>query len=980
MAFSSAYCHDLPPANSTIARFDARFWHLDFPLSAIATVVAEDAANLTVNAEFRSNRDLVGLLWTSADKYGHPLFQYLESRDYSGVKMGFVANPRNPYDFSVAMLSNGADLIYRLFPLQVSGSNLVPIPPANVEIDGEAPAMSWPVADVFPGGAPAVPAGHQIYVLDFDNLRLGFNYDGDLINPATIQQFFFPLTPADYGLGAGARVAGEGIIVGATEGSDLEGYNNVTPTENVNRIRIMGGNPNLRLAQGDIIRIVLGVPVADGGGGKTALYRIENQTIDVGIKTWSFDGIVEYADGNGGTLIGAQHSIFLPEPLEAAAWLGGGRATHVKLQKDTPLGSVAMQFNMKSISVTGTGGTLPRRNYPQPVHGMMMTSGYDDTYNITPWRQMDNTYGLGYRGHFTMYMGMSHYFTAASYGATPGDLSGTLFNNKVVKDAAQPLNAPTVAWCQSLFANMRAKGYTLVWSTSYEILNSYCPEEWKQRDYLQKPALSGWSPPSSFIIPSMLTADGPNEYLARVIKAGVALMRAAGWPEAECKFQIGEPWWWDGSYTTGAPCIYDPYTQAKYTAETGLPVPTPFIQNYKEDVVPGSAREAYLAWLGVKLGQSTNYIRDSVKAAYPTSKATLLFFTPQLFDKAQNVPGLPPEQGTGGRIRELMNFPISEWKYPNYDFMQIEDYDWIINGELHLLQETYNAATIQLEYPLSVVHYFVGFVLFKQHTWIWPNINVATKRAKANNIPFLYVWAYPQVIRDGILYDDTVLETPPAIQPPVPARRQLPATIAQALIRPVFFVQVGADMFMNSSDKNIAHDGHTWYATGKLGSLSALTEGMMDAGSGWTMTLQRLPLTDVNAIAESLRNAPVTLAIGLVGPDHELLDAPRVVAAGKVQSNNIEIKENRLAVEVVVKSPLGNFGRIVNQRYTDEGQQLRHPGDRGFKFIAELQQVQIAWGDKPTPTVPPADTSTAPTAPPPPVLGGNSIDMTGSGP
>lgn len=61
-------------------------------------------------------------------------------------------------------------------------------------------------------------------------------------------------------------------------------------------------------------------------------------------------------------------------------------------------------------TVTGTRTLLARRDHPQPAHELMMTSGFDDGYNLTAARQVDQVYKLGYRGWWTKYQGMSHYF------------------------------------------------------------------------------------------------------------------------------------------------------------------------------------------------------------------------------------------------------------------------------------------------------------------------------------------------------------------------------------------------------------------------------------------------------------------------------------------------------------------------------------------------------------------------------------------
>lgn len=105
------------------------------------------------------------------------------------------------------------------------------------------------------------------------------------------------------------------------------------------------------------------------------------------------------------------------------------------------------------------------------------------------------------------------------------------------------------------------------------------------------------------------------------------------------------------------------------------------------------------------------------------------------------------------KLTYRLNFPITEWTYPNYEFVQIEDYDWVIDGKLDLVPLTFKAATEILKYPLEVVHYFLGFVLLPEDAKrIWGNVDKALALANEAEIPHTYLWSYTQVIRDGVVF------------------------------------------------------------------------------------------------------------------------------------------------------------------------------------------------------------------------------------
>lgn len=912
MAFNSAYCDTLPAPNDSITRFDGRYWHLDFPLSAISTIVADQPDELSVTCEFRSNRNLTGLLWSSYDSNGHPLLQYSTDYDYRGVKFAFIANPLDPYTFSLTATVNSAAYVYRLFPYKLTDGALIPDVDAtgshSSSIVGSGPNTTFNAAALFPKGVPTLPDGYQFYVVDFDDLRTGYSYDGSKIDASAISQFFISITPTFYGVGANATVADVGKLNYYKEGTVT-----VSDTETVEYYHLLNVEPTLRLSKGDILQIT--IVAADQYQGTThaglfskhpkPVYTYKTQTLEVEVLEWTGDGTSErFIKINGGA-------------VEGTAWLGG-RVQQVSLSKDTAIGNERVDFNMRSMSVTGARATIGKRTYDATPHQMQMTSGYDDTYNITPWRQVDTAYRLGYRGHFDMYMGMSHYFQARSSGGS------NEFVNKVIKDADEPLNYPTVQWCKSLFKHLVAYGYTFVWSTSFEILASYMPEEWAQRDYTGTMALSGWSPPSSFVIPAY---QEPLNYLARVIKHGLRLMKDAGMERL--LFQIGEPWWWDGSYTNGAPCIYDEYSKSLYTKETGKAVPTPYYENYSQPITDD--QRPYLEWIGTKLGQATNYIRDTVKAAYPESLATLLFFTPQIMNPASEM--LP-----------IINFPESEWVYPNYDFVQIEDYDWISAGTLQYLPLTLEAATVRLKYPLEVVHYFVGFVNTARETWVWPNINIATKQAFANKIPNIYIWAYPQVIRDGITYDDTEYGTQPAVMPTLPRLRQLPDAIEDSVVRPVYMVSVGTEVFLSSWDHDIEYNGHRWIGAALFGAIESMSEGVTDESSGWTLTLQGAALDQMDYLNTYLRTAKVEMYVTLLDKDGYMLADPKKIGGGYVTDVSMSVSDLSLGVSISVLSKLSTLHKSKATKFTDNYQMMLYSDDRGFMFVNTLKDISIKWG------------------------------------
>jgi len=76
-------------AEDVIARFDPRFWTVNFPRPMMASVVTTAPDALRVEAVFHRADDLAGLIWASADRVDHVLLRYETARDFRDCRLRF---------------------------------------------------------------------------------------------------------------------------------------------------------------------------------------------------------------------------------------------------------------------------------------------------------------------------------------------------------------------------------------------------------------------------------------------------------------------------------------------------------------------------------------------------------------------------------------------------------------------------------------------------------------------------------------------------------------------------------------------------------------------------------------------------------------------------------------------------------------------------------------------------------------------------
>ncbi|HEX8512766.1 MAG TPA: DUF2460 domain-containing protein [Allosphingosinicella sp.] len=378
---------------------------------------------------------------------------------------------------------------------------------------------------------------------------------------------------------------------------------------------------------------------------------------------------------------------------------------------DSPLAAPAQGWaEMSQIACDGAGSVLGSGDTLVPEHRLRMATGYDDLYHLTPARVLRNILQLGYRGPINHYVGMSHYFRLeANSGGYYISLAGGV------------LNAPCAAWHSDFTARAKALGFELIWSLSYELLDQHVWGDWKQRAQDGSPALTGWSPPSTLLSPAH---GGAMYYLRLVAQAFAGIAVAAG---LRMRFQVGEPWWWVTA--DGRICIYD-------GAAVGLlaPVSIPDVGASLSD-----AQRATLESAGAMLAESTAALTAAVRAVAPDAETLLLAYLPTVL---------------GAPDLRLANLPAG-WESPAFDVLQLEDYDWVTSGNEGASARGVAAAQARLGYPPDRQHYFAGFVLAAEDKAQWHAIAAAIEAARRRGAGEVFVWALPQVLRDGFTWFDS---------------------------------------------------------------------------------------------------------------------------------------------------------------------------------------------------------------------------------
>lgn len=389
------------------------------------------------------------------------------------------------------------------------------------------------------------------------------------------------------------------------------------------------------------------------------------------------------------------------ENIKDIKYINNNNEFHCKITNWKPKGNIALGKLKKSSDIKKTN----------------IICNYDNTYVYSPLRVVNDYKRQNYKDILSFYLGASKYYDKE------------FITDKFVINDKKNFNYAFYNWYKNYIKNLKEADIQIINSLSMELKDP--KEDWIQRTYDNKKATTYWEEPTYLI---SFTNEEIKTYYLRLYSNLADLLDEVGLIKT---MQLGEPWWWylenDKSYS---PCFYDKSTKELFLKDYGYNM-----KIFKSAYDDYTNYQDTIKWLKDKNGEFSDYLMMNLKRKYPNLKYTILFFPPFVTDE-NRVPKM---------MREV-NFPIDSFKYPNLDFIMIEDYDYLINNELEKHKNTLSIASDILGYPPSRTHYFVGFDLTSKNDLVWRNITTAIDNGLQKEFSHIYIWEYYYVNQRGYNY------------------------------------------------------------------------------------------------------------------------------------------------------------------------------------------------------------------------------------
>ena len=167
-------------------------------------------------------------------------------------------------------------------------------------------------------------------------------------------------------------------------------------------------------------------------------------------------------------------------------------------------------------------------------------------------------------------------------------------------------------------------------------------------------------------------------------------------------------------------------------------------------------------------------------------------------------------------------------------------------------------------------------------------------------------------------------------------------------IRPLVLVDLdwfSGHVRAHSGVGNVEFMGQTYQGIGALGNISTVKESGEISPHTLTVTLVGI---DQALFSEVLNDKsvgrPATIYLALLNEDSTVLDS-ELLFKGRIGSPSISVGDNNV-VSVKLVSRLEVWDKQKGDRYTNQSHQKRKPNDDFFRFVAELVDYPIYWGNK----------------------------------
>jgi len=178
------------------------------------------------------------------------------------------------------------------------------------------------------------------------------------------------------------------------------------------------------------------------------------------------------------------------------------------------------------------------------------------------------------------------------------------------------------------------------------------------------------------------------------------------------------------------------------------------------------------------------------------------------------------------------------------------------------------------------------------------------------------------------------------------------AVATAEIVRPIYLVDLefaSGSIYLWSGLGDLSFNSNTYIGAGDLLSISSVQESTELTATGAQITLGGIKQSLLTlARDEPYQGRPLTIRLGAFDENGDLIASPVIVFSGFMDVMTINDSGETSTITVSAENKLIVFQKTAVRRYTAEDQKIEHPTDKGFEFVAKIQEKEIVWG-RPSP-------------------------------
>lgn len=163
--------------------------------------------------------------------------------------------------------------------------------------------------------------------------------------------------------------------------------------------------------------------------------------------------------------------------------------------------------------------------------------------------------------------------------------------------------------------------------------------------------------------------------------------------------------------------------------------------------------------------------------------------------------------------------------------------------------------------------------------------------------------------------------------------------------RPVVLVEIITPTIpirMCSAMQDIEHEGET-YTYGTLGNIGTVSETDNINDAQISIDFSAVDPATISAIgANNFINSPIKVIVVFYSDSWQPVGDGLLYFEGSAASQNIALGQSA-QITVNCKSKIASLSRPRSERYSDQEQQAKHPGDLGMQYATTVSSQEIVW-------------------------------------